>query len=133
MPQAYLVRDDGSTESMTRVRCENEDRELQRLLQRNFDLLPGEQIDPDDPRRWLLVKREMPVPDPGTGGNRWSVDFLLMDQDAIPTFVDCKRYYAQRHVSAPTWLRRMSLEARPFGACRRGPARRPRRSSTAIR
>lgn len=92
MTQVYLVRDDGSTESMTRIRCENEDRELQRLLERNFDLLPGEQIDPDDPRRWLLVKREMPVPDPGTGGNRWSVDFLFLDQDAIPTFVECKRF-----------------------------------------
>lgn len=92
MTQVYLVRDDGTTESMTRVRCENEDRELQRLLERNFDLLPGEQIDPDDPRRWLLVKREMPVPDPGTGDNRWSVDFLFLDQDAIPTFVECKRF-----------------------------------------
>jgi hypothetical protein len=92
MTHVYLVRDDGATEAMTRVRCENEDRELQRLLERNFDLLPGEQIDPDDPRRWLLVKREMPVPDPGTGGNRWNVDFLFLDQDAVPTFVECKRF-----------------------------------------
>ncbi|MGH2593977.1 MAG: hypothetical protein ACRDGG_10735, partial [Anaerolineae bacterium] len=35
---------------------------LQELLARYPDLLPGDQIDPEDPRRWLLVKREMGVP-----------------------------------------------------------------------
>jgi hypothetical protein len=34
----------------------------------------------------------MPVPDPSSGSNRWSVDFLLGDQDATPTFVECKRF-----------------------------------------
>jgi hypothetical protein len=34
----------------------------------------------------------MPVPDPASGGNRWSVDFLFVDQDAVPTFVECKRF-----------------------------------------
>jgi len=33
----------------------------------------------------------MPVPDPGTGGDRWSVDLVFVDQSAIPTFVECKR------------------------------------------
>lgn len=87
----YVIRDDGSTVPMSRVRCKNEDRELQRILERNPDLLPGDQIKPDDPRRWLLLKREMPVPDPGTGTDRWSIDFLFADQDAVPTFVECKR------------------------------------------
>jgi hypothetical protein len=91
MSQVYLIHDDGRSEPMERVRCKDEDRELQQLLECNFDLLPGDQIDPDDPRRWLLVKREMPVPDPSTGSDRWSIDFLFVDQDAIPTFVECKR------------------------------------------
>ena len=34
----------------------------------------------------------MPVPDPTTGIDRWSIDFFLADQSAIPTFVECKRY-----------------------------------------
>ena len=92
MANVYVIQDDGSTEPMIRIRCVNEDRELQLILEKNLDLLPGDQIDPEDPRRWLLIKREMPVPDPNTGSDRWSIDFFLADQDAIPTFVECKRF-----------------------------------------
>jgi len=77
---------------MDRVRCKNEDRELQRILEENPDLLCGDQINPDDPRRWLIIKREMPVPDPATGSDRWSIDFFFADQSAMPTFVECKRF-----------------------------------------
>jgi hypothetical protein len=91
MSQVYVVDEDGRSRLMERIRCKDEDRELQRLLECNFDLLPGDQIEPDDPRRWLLIKREMPVPDPATGADRWSIDFLFVDQDATPTFVECKR------------------------------------------
>lgn len=92
MASVYVISDNGNTEPMSRVHCRDEDRELQLLLENNPDLLPGEQIKPDDPRRWLLIKREMPVPDPGTGGNRWNIDFLFVDQGATPTFVECKRF-----------------------------------------
>ena len=81
---------------MNRVRCQSEELELQLLLEKNLDLLPGDQVNPDDPRRWLLVKREMPVPDPTTGTDRWSVDLFLVDQDGIPTFVECKRFLDTR-------------------------------------
>jgi hypothetical protein len=65
---------------------------LQRLLVRYPDLLPGDQITPDDPRRWLLVAREMAVPgDDAEETGRWSLDHLFLDQDGIPTFVECKR------------------------------------------
>ena len=64
---------------------------LQRLLATYPDLLPGDQITPDAPRRWLLVAREMGVPDPSGLGDRWSLDHLYLDQDGIPTFVECKR------------------------------------------
>ena len=64
---------------------------LQELLAKHPDLLAGEQIDSDEPRRWLLVKREMPVPGHETGGGRWSIDHLFLDQDAIPTLVEVKR------------------------------------------
>ena len=37
------------------------------------DLIPGEQISPDNPRGWLLVVREMGVPGETAGGviSRW--------------------------------------------------------------
>lgn len=92
MAAVYAVNNDGSSSEMARIHIQNEDADLQRLLEKNYDLLPGDQIDPESPRRWLLIKREMPVPDPGTGQPRWSVDFLFVDQDAVPTFVECKRF-----------------------------------------
>ncbi len=64
---------------------------LQALVARYPDLLPGDQIDPDQPRRWLLVRREMGVADGENAVDRWSLDHLFLDQDAIPTFVECKR------------------------------------------
>ncbi len=92
MPQVYKINPDGSTIPMTKVYCANETRELQDLLAKNLDLLPGDQINPEEPRRWVLVQREMGVPDPGSGKERWAIDFVLLDQDAIPTFVECKRF-----------------------------------------
>jgi hypothetical protein len=53
----YLVSDDESLKPMEATPYANEDL-LQRLLEQYPDLLAGEQVDPDDPRRWLLVKRE---------------------------------------------------------------------------
>ncbi len=64
---------------------------LQELLAKHPDLLAGEQIDSDKPRRWLLVSREMAVPDEDDGAARWSLDHLFLDQDAIPTLVEVKR------------------------------------------
>jgi hypothetical protein len=88
-----FVVDNGEPKPMQSIRCTDEDEQLQKLLEKNPDLLAGEQIDPEQPRRWLLVKREMPIPDPASGGGgRWAVDFLFVDQDAIPTFVECKRF-----------------------------------------
>lgn len=92
MAKVYVINSDGSTEPINGIRCANEELELQRILEINPDLVPGEQINPSDPRRWLIVKREMPVPDPSTGDNRWSIDLFIVDQNATPTFIECKRY-----------------------------------------
>lgn len=64
---------------------------LQELLAKYPDLLAGDQIDGTEPRRWLLVSREMGVPAEADGGDRWSLDHLFLDQDAIPTLVEVKR------------------------------------------
>jgi hypothetical protein len=68
-----------------------EEKDIQMLLEEYWDLLPGDQIDPENPRRWLLVKREMGVPGGPEESDRWSLDHLFLDQDGIPTFVECKR------------------------------------------
>jgi hypothetical protein len=64
---------------------------LQDFLVNYPDLLPGDQISPEEPRRWLLVAQEMAVPGEEAGAGRWSLDHLFLDQDGIPTFVECKR------------------------------------------
>ena len=54
-------------------------------------MLAGAQINQENPRRWLLVKCEAGVPDHQGGGGWWSVDHLVVDQEAVPTFVEVKR------------------------------------------
>jgi hypothetical protein len=58
--------------------------DLQQLLAEHPQLLAGGEIDPDDPRRFMLVRREAPVA-------QLSLDHLFVDQDAIPTLVETKR------------------------------------------
>lgn len=65
--------------------------DLQALIERHPNLLAGDQVNPDTPRRWLLLSREAGLPSEEGGVNRWSVDHLLLDQDAIPTIVEVKR------------------------------------------
>ena len=96
MGSVYVVKQDSTSEPMKPVLCRDEGKELQLILQNNFNLLPGDQIDPDSPCRWMLIKREMPVPDPCTGSARWNIDFFFVDQSATPTFVECKRYLDTR-------------------------------------
>lgn len=64
---------------------------LQRLLDQHPEVLAGEQIEPEEPVRWFLVTREAGIPDAESGGNRWAVDHLLLDQHGRPTLVEDKR------------------------------------------
>ena len=63
---------------------------LQKLLAEYPSLLSGSQINPDNPRRWLLITREMSIPQE-EGPSSFFVDHLFLDQDAIPTLVEVKR------------------------------------------
>ena len=71
-------------------RATNEARDLRNRLWKNHALLAGEQMTPDEPRRWLPVLFEMTVQDI-SGASRWSADLVFVDQDAIVTIVECKR------------------------------------------
>ncbi len=58
--------------------------QIQSALDKSPELIPGDQISPDNPRRWLLVR-------PGVGDNGDGKQAqLLLDQDATPTFVVCR-------------------------------------------
>jgi hypothetical protein len=84
----FLLDSDGGLTEMSETAFAAEV-DLQKLLADHPGLLPGDQIDPDSPRRWLLVDREVGIPD--ETGTRWSLDHLLLDQEAIPTLVEVKR------------------------------------------
>ena len=85
----YSLSDDGSLESIDKNPYERE-YDLQSLLEKHPDLLAGDQIDESNPRRWLLVSREFGVPEEDSGSDRWYLDHLFLDQDAIPTLVEVK-------------------------------------------
>ena len=57
---------------------------LEELIARHPELLAGEQMRPDDPLRWILVKPQMEI-------EGWAVDLLLIDQHSYPTLVEVKR------------------------------------------
>ena len=86
----YLITPKGDFIAMPSRPYESED-VLQRLLAKYPDLLAGEQMPGEEPRRWLLVTREAAVPDSEGGLGRWSLDHLFLDQDAVPTLVEVKR------------------------------------------
>src|SRR5689334_20409206 len=86
----FLLRDDDQLVEMTE-RAYDSERLLQELLESYPSLLSGAQIDPDSPRRWLLVSRETSVPADAEGGGRWYLDHLFIDQDGIPTLIEVKR------------------------------------------
>jgi hypothetical protein len=86
----FLIGDDNQLVEMVSQAYDSEAL-LQQLLARYPNLLAGDQIDAAAPRRWLLLSREMAVPDQMDGAGRWSLDHLLVDQDAVPTLVEVKR------------------------------------------
>lgn len=86
----YVETNTGELRATDETPFDGED-ELQRLIAANPELLGGEQIDGNEAKRWVLIKREQPVlPDEDAAG-WWSLDHLFVDQDAVLTLVECKR------------------------------------------
>ena len=94
----FLLNNGGELVEMTESHYLTEN-DFQKLLADYPSLISGDQIDKENPRRWLLISREMGVNDGLMSGNRWSLDHLFIDQDGIPTLVEVKR-------SSDTRLRR---------------------------
>ena len=90
MPGVFVLNDKNTLVSLEAAHFASED-DFQVLLAKFPELLAGDQIDPSNPRRWVLVKREVAVPSEENGGGRWSLDHLFLDQDGVPTLVEVKR------------------------------------------
>ncbi len=86
----YIRGEGGGLEPLEEEPFSTED-ELQALIAEHPELLDGEQMRPGDPRRWILVTREKGIAQSSGTGARWSVDHLLIDQDAVPTLAEMKR------------------------------------------
>jgi hypothetical protein len=65
--------------------------DFQQLIAAFPELLAGDQIDAEAPRRFVLVAREQGIAAEEGGAERWSLDHLFLDQDGIPTLVEVKR------------------------------------------
>lgn len=86
----FSIQSDGSLVKLKEQHYETED--IFQKMQEDYPaLLSGEQMNQANPRRWLLIDREMGIASEEAGGNRWSIDHLFVDQDAIPTLVEVKR------------------------------------------
>jgi hypothetical protein len=85
----YLIGPDGKEVIEMGTSQYTREADFQSLLARHPALIDGAQINPDQPRRWLLVSQEASVPDAESG--RWSLDHLFVDQDGVATLVEVKR------------------------------------------
>ena len=86
----FALRDGGELIELTQLPYSDEVF-FQTLIEKYPAILAGDQIDPDNPRKWILISREMGVPSEQEGGTHWYLDHLFVDQDAIPTFIEVKR------------------------------------------
>lgn len=87
----FLVNENEKTLSVMKETSYDQEFILQQLIAQYPDLLPGDQINPDAPRKWLFIARELSIPGGEDETGRWKLDHLYLDQDGIPTFVECKR------------------------------------------
>ncbi len=91
----YVMDEQANLEPLEEDPFELEDH-LQELIAKHPDLLAGEQMDPDSPKHWILISREQGIAETADTGDRWAVDHLLIDQDAVPTLVEVKRGTSRR-------------------------------------
>lgn len=75
----YKIKDNNELVAIHEEKHHNENN-FQELLFLYPDLIPGDQIDTENPRRWLRVGREID-----------NIDIFLLDQDGIPTIVEVKK------------------------------------------
>ena len=89
MAERIYTKGDAGLERLEQQPFVSED-ELQQLIAAYPELLDGEQMRPGDPRRWILITREQGIAETPGEHDRWAVDHLIIDQEAMPTLVEVK-------------------------------------------
>lgn len=90
MSTIFHIDEQNRAVQLYEAKYESEDL-LQYLIEQYPDVLAGDQINPERPRKWIFISREMGVPGHEGGSDQWFLDHLFIDQDSIPTFVEVKR------------------------------------------
>lgn len=85
----FVLKDDDALVPMQPAQFSAE-LDFQELLSKFPALLVGDQIDPDHPKRFMLVRQELAIGHE-SDASRWSLDHLFLDQDGVPTLVEVKR------------------------------------------
>ncbi len=88
--RVFILKEDGALVPLKPAQFVLED-DFQRLLEDYPELLVGDLIDSEEPRRWVLVAREFGIAKDEDSASWWSADHLFLDQDGIPTIVEVKR------------------------------------------
>jgi hypothetical protein len=86
----FIIKDDNTLVKMEETSYDSEEI-LQELLDRYPDLLAGDQMNRENPRRWIPIAREFGIPSGMNGASQWRIDHFFIDQDCIPTFIEVKR------------------------------------------
>jgi hypothetical protein len=86
----FLLQEGNKLVEMEEMEYVSED-VLQDLIAKYPNLLAGDEMDENIPRRWLLVQREQVLPYDSTGLKLFYLDHLFLDQDGVPTIVETKR------------------------------------------
>ncbi|MDD3663587.1 MAG: hypothetical protein PHT84_07100 [Candidatus Pacebacteria bacterium] len=76
--QIFILDKDQSLIELNETEFVTED-QFQTLLESYPKLISGGQINPDNPRKWLLISRELGIPGEEAGNNKWSLDHLFID------------------------------------------------------
>jgi hypothetical protein len=87
----FVIHKDGSGVQELKQQDFEKENILQKLLNDYPKIIAGNLINESKPRKWLSIDREYGIPDKEDSGDRWSIDHLFLDQDAIPTLIEVKR------------------------------------------
>jgi len=85
----FLITENNKLVEMQSSLYESE--EVLQTLIAKFPRLLASCSEEHDDAQWLLISREIGVPDNENGSGRWSLDHLFIDSEGVPVLVEVKR------------------------------------------
>jgi hypothetical protein len=85
----FVIDDSGSLRKMELMNYSTEN-EFQELIAQFPSLISDSAVEASN-NRYLLIKREIGVPEYDSGSSRWSLDHLFINQEGVPVLVEVKR------------------------------------------